>query len=108
MSQVNTPQKNVMINPDDAVMLLIEHQSGLFQLVKDIPVPELRRNAIAPARLAPWRCAQSNASRAAVGARTEIGRCVRTRRRGWMGSLNQGWVRATARNPPIDKHRLSL
>ncbi|HSW71492.1 MAG TPA: hydrolase, partial [Gammaproteobacteria bacterium] len=25
-----------MINSDDAVMLLIDHQSGLFQLVKDI------------------------------------------------------------------------
>ena len=34
-----------MINPDDAVMLLIDHPSGLFQLVEDIPVPELRRDA---------------------------------------------------------------
>ncbi|MFH0351892.1 MAG: hypothetical protein ACHBMF_08210 [Chromatiales bacterium] len=33
-------------------MLLIDHQSGLFQLVKDIPVPELRRNAIALAKVA--------------------------------------------------------
>ena len=28
-----------MIDPKDAVMLLIDHQSGLFQLVKDIEVP---------------------------------------------------------------------
>ena len=32
-----------MIDPDDAVMLLIDHQSGLFQLVKDIDLPTLRR-----------------------------------------------------------------
>ena len=40
------------INPDEVVMLLIDHQSGLFQLVKDIPVPDLRRNAIALAKIA--------------------------------------------------------
>lgn len=40
------------INPDETAMLLIDHQSGLFQLVKDIPVPDLRRNAIALAKVA--------------------------------------------------------
>ncbi|MCW5618967.1 MAG: isochorismatase family protein [Nitrosomonas sp.] len=40
------------INPDEALMLLIDHQSGLFQLVKDIPVPDLRCNAIALAKVA--------------------------------------------------------
>ena len=40
------------INPDETLMLLIDHQSGLFQLVKDIPVPDLRRNAIALAKVA--------------------------------------------------------
>ncbi|WP_218138797.1 hypothetical protein [Nitrosomonas sp. Nm58] len=30
------------IEPSDAVMLLIDHQSGLFQVVKDIPLLELR------------------------------------------------------------------
>lgn len=40
------------INPDETLMLLIDHQSGLFQLVKDLPVPELRRNAIALAKVA--------------------------------------------------------
>jgi nicotinamidase-related amidase len=39
-----------MIDPDDAVMLLIDHQSGLFQLVKDIDVPVLRANVIALAK----------------------------------------------------------
>lgn len=40
------------INPDETLMLLIDHQSGLLQLVKDIPVPELRRHAIALAKVA--------------------------------------------------------
>jgi hypothetical protein len=31
-----------MIDPNDAVMLLIDHQSGLFQLVRDIDLPVLR------------------------------------------------------------------
>ena len=30
------------INPADAAMLLIDHQSGLFQTVGDMPMPELR------------------------------------------------------------------
>ena len=41
-----------MIDPDDVVMLLIDHQSGLFNLVKDIPVPDLRRNVTALAKVA--------------------------------------------------------
>lgn len=40
------------INPDETLILLIDHQNGLFQLVKDISVPELRRNAIALAKVA--------------------------------------------------------
>ncbi len=41
-----------MIDPSDAVMLLIDHQSGLFQLVKDIPLLDLRNNVIALAKAA--------------------------------------------------------
>ena len=41
-----------MIDPQDAVMLLIDHQSGLFQLVKDIDLPVLRANVIALAKAA--------------------------------------------------------
>jgi len=52
MSKVNIGENNAMINPDDAVILLIDHQSGLFQLVKDMSVPELRRNVIALAKVA--------------------------------------------------------
>jgi nicotinamidase-related amidase len=40
-----------MINPADAVMLLIDHQSGLFQLVKDIDLQELRANVTALAKV---------------------------------------------------------
>ncbi len=40
-----------MIDPNDAVMLLIDHQSGLFQLVKDIDMPTLRNNVIALAKV---------------------------------------------------------
>lgn len=41
-----------VIDPDDAVMLLIDHQSGLFQTVKDMPMTELRDRAAALARMA--------------------------------------------------------
>lgn len=41
-----------MIDPDDSVMLLIDHQSGLFQLVRDIDQPVLRNHVIALAKVA--------------------------------------------------------
>jgi hypothetical protein len=31
-----------LLNPSDTVLLLLDHQSDLFQTVKDIPVAELR------------------------------------------------------------------
>ncbi|MEX2168930.1 MAG: isochorismatase family protein [Pirellulales bacterium] len=40
-----------MIDPNDAVMLLIDHQSGLFQLVRDIDLPTLRSHVTALAKL---------------------------------------------------------
>lgn len=40
------------IDPDNAAMLLIDHQSGLFQTVKDMPMTELRANAITLAKIA--------------------------------------------------------
>ncbi|HJX31436.1 MAG TPA: isochorismatase family protein [Thermodesulfobacteriota bacterium] len=48
---MSTPQEKVMINPSDVAMLLIDHQSGLFNLVKDMPVAELRNNIIALAKV---------------------------------------------------------
>lgn len=41
-----------ILNPDDAVLLLLDHQSGLFQLVHDIEQAELRNNVIALAKVA--------------------------------------------------------
>jgi nicotinamidase-related amidase len=41
-----------MIDPNDAVMLLIDHQSGLFQLVRDIDQPTLRHHVCALAKVA--------------------------------------------------------
>ena len=40
------------IDPDDAAMLLIDHQSGLFQTVGDMPMPVLRNHATALAKMA--------------------------------------------------------
>ena len=45
-------QERVEMNPNDVAMLLIDHQSGLFNLVKDMPVSQLRNNIIALAKVA--------------------------------------------------------
>jgi nicotinamidase-related amidase len=42
----------MLLDPSDTAMLLLDHQSGLFQTVKDVPVDDLRRNVVALARLA--------------------------------------------------------
>jgi nicotinamidase-related amidase len=42
----------VLINPADTVILLLDHQSGLFQTVKDISLAELRTNTIILAKVA--------------------------------------------------------
>jgi len=41
-----------LMDPADTVILLLDHQSGLFQTVKDIAVADLRRNVEMVARLA--------------------------------------------------------
>lgn len=41
-----------VIDPSDAAMLLIDHQSGLFQTVADMPMPVLRNHATALAKMA--------------------------------------------------------
>ena len=41
-----------LLNVDDTALLLLDHQSGLFQTVKDITVAELRANVMALARIA--------------------------------------------------------
>ena len=41
-----TPAAGVFIDPADAILLLLDHQTGLFQTVKDISVSELRTNTV--------------------------------------------------------------
>jgi nicotinamidase-related amidase len=41
-----------LINPTDTVLLLLDHQAGLFQVVKDIDVAQLRANTAMLAKLA--------------------------------------------------------
>lgn len=48
----NFHNQRPVIDADDAVMLLIDHQSGLFQTVNDMPMPELRARAAALAKIA--------------------------------------------------------
>jgi nicotinamidase-related amidase len=43
---------NGMLDPNDTVMLLIDHQSGLFNTVRDISIPDLRNYVIALAKTA--------------------------------------------------------
>lgn len=40
-----------LLDPNDAVVLLLDHQTGLFQTVKDIPIAELRANTVALAKI---------------------------------------------------------
>ena len=41
-----------LMNVDDTALLLLDHQAGLFQTVKDITVAELRANVMALSRIA--------------------------------------------------------
>ena len=48
----STTQTRALLDPDDAVLVLLDHQAGLFQTVKDISIAELRANTAMLARLA--------------------------------------------------------
>lgn len=52
MSAANFNGQRPVINPDDSVMLLIDHQSGLFQTIGDMAMPALRNHAAALAKMA--------------------------------------------------------
>jgi len=47
-----TSALKVLIDPADTVLLLLDHQTGLFQTVKDVPVSELRTNTVVLAKAA--------------------------------------------------------
>ena len=46
-SPANFNGSRPVIDVNDSIMLLIDHQSGLFQPVGDMPMPELRARAAA-------------------------------------------------------------
>lgn len=52
MMPANFNGQKPMIDVDDAVMLLIDHQSGLFQLAHDMPMPTLRGHVTMLAKMA--------------------------------------------------------
>jgi nicotinamidase-related amidase len=50
--QPSSAAREALLDPNDTVMLLLDHQTGLFQTVKDVPVAELRNNVMALANIA--------------------------------------------------------
>ena len=51
-SVLSTGGGQALLDPSDTAILLLDHQSGLFQTVKDIPVADLRRNVEMISKLA--------------------------------------------------------
>ncbi|MBD9508121.1 isochorismatase family protein [Ensifer sp. ENS07] len=49
---LSTGGGTALLNKSDAALLLLDHQTGLFQTVKDISVDELRAKVVALARIA--------------------------------------------------------
>jgi len=49
--QPSAAASEVLLDPNDTVILLLDHQTGLFQTVKDVSVAELRTNTIALAKI---------------------------------------------------------
>ena len=45
-SPANFNGQRPVIDPDDAVLLLIDHQSGLFQTIGDMPMTEDRKSVV--------------------------------------------------------------
>lgn len=50
--QPSPAAREMLLDPADTVVLLLDHQTGLFQTVKDVPVAELRNNTVALAHIA--------------------------------------------------------
>src|SRR5262252_6497224 len=44
--------RTVLLDPADTVILLLDHQNGLFQTVKDVPLADLRANVVVLAKVA--------------------------------------------------------
>ena len=52
MESQNTKRYQERLTPENAALLLIDHQVGLFTGVRDIPVGELKHNVVALAKAA--------------------------------------------------------
>src|SRR5260370_25059183 len=52
MESQNTKRYQERLTPDNAALILIDHQVGLFTGVRDIPVGELKHNVVALAKAA--------------------------------------------------------
>lgn len=50
--QPSAAAQEALLDPNDAVVLLLDHQTGLFQTVKDVPIQQLRSNTVALAKIA--------------------------------------------------------
>jgi nicotinamidase-related amidase len=50
--QPSEAARGILLDPADTVVLLLDHQTGLFQTVKDVPVAELRNNTVVLAKAA--------------------------------------------------------
>jgi len=50
--QPSTAARAALLDPNDTAVLLLDHQTGLFQTVKDVPVRELRANTVVLAKIA--------------------------------------------------------
>jgi nicotinamidase-related amidase len=50
--QPTVAARAALLDPSDTVVLLLDHQTGLFQTVKDVPLRDLRANVVALAKIA--------------------------------------------------------
>jgi nicotinamidase-related amidase len=50
--QQSAAAADVLLDPNDTVVLFLDHQTGLFQTVKDVPLRELRANTVVLAKIA--------------------------------------------------------
>jgi nicotinamidase-related amidase len=50
--QPSAAARRALLDPTDTVILLLDHQTGLFQTIKDVPLRDLRANTVALAKIA--------------------------------------------------------
>ena len=72
-----------LLDSSDTVILLLDHQTGLFQTVKDISVAELRANTIMIAKLA---------TLLKIPVRSDIRNDTSTHRPNGLASLSENYI----------------